>query len=107
MYIPQMVTRDTNPRPSIPGERIRLEGRKRTTLNCRDEVATALTASIERHGDRPFAAREVYAEMTARGTNYAELSTYKTVQRMKSPDPRLPFVQLERVASKGFRLISA
>ena len=50
-----MMTRDTNSGPAIPGDRIRLGGRKRMTPNCRDEVLVALDALVERHGDRPFA----------------------------------------------------
>jgi hypothetical protein len=102
-----MMTRDTNSGPAIPGDRIRLGGRRRTTPNCRDEVLVALDALVERHRDRPFAVREVYAEMVTKGTTYAELSVFKTMQGMKASDLRLPLVQLERVGRKGFRLIGA
>jgi hypothetical protein len=50
------------------------------TPNCRDEVLVALDSLIELHGDRPFAVREVYAEMVANGTTYAELTVFKAMQ---------------------------
>lgn len=98
--------RDTNPGPTIPGDRIRLGGRRRTLPNCRDEVLVALRAMLRRHGDRPFPVREVYAEMTANGTAYAELTVSKAMQRMKEADPRLPDVRLERSGTIGFRLVA-
>lgn len=92
-----MMPRYTNPGPAIPGDRIRLAGRRRTTPSCRDEILVALHALIAQHGDRPFAVREVYAKMVANGSTYTELSVFKTMQRMKALDLRPPFVQLERV----------
>jgi hypothetical protein len=73
-------------------------------VNCRDEVLIALQALIARCGDRPFTVRDVYAEMVSAGTSYAELTVYKTMQRMKLADPRLPGVRLERIGREGFRL---
>jgi hypothetical protein len=53
-----------------------------------------------------FTARSVYAEMVAAGTRYAESTAFKTMQRMKQPSPRPPFVRLERVGREGFRVVA-
>lgn len=93
-------------RPLLPGLRwAHLGQRKRRTANCRDEVLSALQRLIVRHGDRAFPVSEVYDEMVGAGTSYAKLTVYKAMQRMKTSDPRLPAVQLERVGREGFRLI--
>jgi hypothetical protein len=77
----------------------------RTLPNCRDEVIAAFKELIERHGDRPFTAREVYEEMNEQGTSYAELTVCTAMKRMKAPDPRRPEVTLERAGKSGFRLV--
>jgi len=77
----------------------------RTLPNCRDEVIVALKELIERHGDRPFTAHEVYEQMSERGTSYAELTVGTAMKRMKGPDPRRPDVLLERAGKSGFRLV--
>ena len=49
-----------------------------------------------------FTVREVYAEMTAAGTCYAEPTVFKTMQRMKDDPRRPPTVRLERSGTEGF-----
>jgi hypothetical protein len=51
-----------------------------------------------------FTVREVYAEMVAAGTRYKESTVFKTMQRMKTPPSRPPFVRFERAEPRGFRL---
>jgi hypothetical protein len=88
------------------GRTIRLATqRKRRNPNCRNEVIVALRVLVARHGDRPFLAREVYAQMVTAGTAYEELTAYKAMQRMKRADPRLPGIYLERTGRDGFRLV--
>jgi hypothetical protein len=77
----------------------------RTSPNCRDEVIAAFEELIERHGDRPFTAREVYEQMSERGTSYAELTVCTAMKRMKGQDPRRPDVKLERARKSGFQLV--
>lgn len=77
----------------------------RTLPNCRDEVIAAFEDLIERHGDRPFTAREVYEQMNERGTSYAELTVCTAMKRMKGPDPRRPDVLLEHAGKSGFQLV--
>jgi site-specific DNA recombinase len=90
--------------PAIKSADILLVTRKRTLPNCRDEVLEALRALVAESGDRPFPVREVYGHMRDLGTAYSEPTVYKAMQRMKSSDPRLPGIQLERVGRQGFRL---
>jgi hypothetical protein len=94
---------DTNRGPSVAGGWVRLGGRNPAQGNCRDEVAASLTALWERTGQQVFTAREVYAEMLAAGTRYAESTVFKTMQRMKGPAGRPPWVVLEQ-SGAGFRL---
>lgn len=70
--------------------------------SCRDEVVSALVALSSRNEKQAFTVREVYAEMLAHGTLYAETTVFKTMQRMKDPSPRRPFVSLQRVGRHGF-----
>ncbi|HVA74571.1 MAG TPA: hypothetical protein VNF71_08400 [Acidimicrobiales bacterium] len=66
-----------------------------------------MTALSERHeGREVFTVREVYAEMVAQGTAYAESTAYITMQRMKQPAVRPPYARLEHVPRKGFRLLA-
>jgi hypothetical protein len=99
-----MVPPDTNRRPSIAGQAIRLGGRAPTAASCRDEVLASLSALGERSGRQTFTVREVYEEMVARGTAYAEPTVFKTMQRMKDTPARPPYERLGRVGRKGFRL---
>jgi hypothetical protein len=54
-----------------------------------------------------FTVRDVYAEMVAAGTGYAESTVFKTMQRMKEAPKRPPTVQLERAEPNGFRVVDA
>ena len=98
---------DTNRGPSLGGGWIRLGGRKAAEPSCRDEVVAALTAVRDRTGQLVFTVREVYAEMLAAGTGYAESTVFKTMQRMKEAPKRPPTVQLERAEPDGFRIVGA
>jgi hypothetical protein len=95
---------DTNRGPTVAGGWVRLGGRKLAEASCRDEVAAALAALQERTGQQVFTVREVYAAMRAAGTRYAESTVFKTMQRMKAPAVRPPFVRLERRGPEGFWL---
>jgi hypothetical protein len=100
-----VVPRDTNRRSSFAGQRLRLGGWKPASSSCRDEVAAALAVLAARDGKQVFTVRDVYVEMLATGTSYAESTVFKTMQRMKDPAARPPFAQLERGATGGFRLL--
>jgi hypothetical protein len=65
----------------------------------------ALAVLSARDGKQVFTVREVYVEMQATGTSYAESTVFKTMQRMKDPAAGLPYVQLERGVTGGFRLL--
>lgn len=56
-------------------------------------------------GKQVLTVEEVYAEMLATGTSYAESTVFKTMQRMKEPTTRPPYARLERVGREGFRLL--
>lgn len=51
-----------------------------------------------------FTVREVFPEMLQAGTRYAESTVLTTMQRMKEPPQRPPFIRLERAGREGFRL---
>ena len=51
-----------------------------------------------------FIVRDVYSEMAAAGTAYAESTVFKTMQRMKAQPERPPFIGLERAGREGFGL---
>lgn len=95
---------DTNRGPSFAGQPIRLGGRKPVSPTCRDEVLAALATLSERAGEQVFTVRQVYAQMVANGTPYAEVTVYKTMQRMKEEPVRPPYGRVERVGRKGFQL---
>jgi hypothetical protein len=59
---------------------------------------------MQRVGDRPFPARDIYLQMVAESTSYSELTAYKAMQRMKQLDPRRPGVRLVRSDKTGFHL---
>jgi len=65
----------------------------------------ALAVLSARDGKRVFTVREVYVEMLATGTSYAESTVFKTMQRMKDRAARPPYAQVERGATGGFRLL--
>ncbi len=104
----EMVPPDTNRGPSFAGEPVRLGGRKATLPTCRDEVLSALVVLSERAGKRGgeqiFTVRQVHAEMVAKGTKYAQVTVFKTMQRMKEEPVRPPYGRLERVGRQGFQL---
>lgn len=99
-----MVPPNTNRGPGFAEQPVRLGGRKPVASSCRDEVVVALEAFVARNGKQVFTAHEVYAEMQASGTAYAERTVLKTMQRMKEPPVRPPFVRLDRGGRAGFRL---
>lgn len=70
----------------------------------REEVLAALAALETRAGRQIFTVREVYAEMVAIGTKFAESTVFKTMQRMKESANRPPFIRLKRVRRQGFRV---
>ena len=97
----------TNRGPSVGGGWIRLGGRKLAGGSCRDEVVVALHGLRARTGAQVFTVRDVYAEMMAAGTGYAESTVFKTMQRMKEEPKRPPTVQLERADPDGFRVVES
>ena len=97
---------DTNRGPSVGGGWIRLGGRKLADGSCRAEIVAAIQALDGRAGGQAFTVRDVYAEMVAAGTRYVESTVYKTMQRMKTPPDRAPFIRLEKAGHGGFRLAS-
>jgi hypothetical protein len=96
---------DANRRSSFAGQRLRLGGRKPAGNSCCDEVVAALAVLAARDGTQVFTVREVYVEMLATGTSYAESTVFKTMQRMKEPAARPPYAPLERGAIGGFRVL--
>jgi hypothetical protein len=101
----EVVPPDTNRRSSFAGQRFGLSRRRPAASSCRDEVVAALAGLTGPDEEPVFTAREVYAEMLVAGTSYVESTVSKTMQRMKDPATRPPYVQLERVGSSGFRLL--
>jgi len=86
-----------------PERRWRLVPARQPALgSCRDEVAASLTALWERTGQPVFTVGEVHAEMLRAGTRYAESTVFKTMQRMKAPAGRAPWIVLEQ-SGVGFR----
>ena len=55
---------------------------------------SALRALEERTGVDVFTVRDIDAEMVAAGTQYAESTVFKTVQRMKASPVRPPYARL-------------
>jgi len=96
---------NTNRGPTLAGGWFRLGGRKPAEARCRDEVLAALGRLGDRTGQKVFTVRSVYAEMLAAGTAYAESTVFKTMQRMKDPPKRAPYVRLERAGKEGFRIV--
>ena len=96
-----------NRRPAEAGGWVRLGGRKPAEASCRDEVAASLVVLGGRTGQQVFTGREVYAEVLAAGTRYAESTVFKTMQRMKAAPRRSPMMRLERVEGAGLRIADA
>jgi len=94
---------NTNRGPAVAGGWVRLGGRSPIEANCRDEVAASLAVLWDRTGQQVFTVREVYAEMLAAGARYAESTVFKTMQRMKAPAGRAPWIILEQTGA-GFRV---
>lgn len=65
-----------------------LGGRQPAARSCRDEVLDALHELSTGNGKQVFTVREVYAEMVARGTAYAEATVFKTMKRMNASSAR-------------------
>ena len=95
-----MLPPDTNRGPSVGGGWIRLGARRLAGGSCRDEVAAAIQALAARTGVQLFTVRDVYAKMLATGTRYRESTVFKTMQRMKAPPERPPFMRLDRQTEK-------
>ena len=95
---------DTNRGPTVAGGWVRLTGRMPADGSCRAEVAAAVSVLSARDGRSAFTVRDVYGQMVAAGTVYAETTVFKTMQRMKEAPKRPPMIQLERVAGDGFRI---
>ncbi len=93
---------NTNRRPAVAGGWVLLGGRRPGEVNCRDEGAASLAVLWDRTGQQVFTVREVY-EMLAAGTRYAESTVFKTMQRMKAPAGRAPWIVLEQTGA-GFRI---
>src|SRR6266702_2287470 len=64
------------PRSAVGGGWLRLGSRKLAAGTRRDEVMAALMTLQQRTGVRVFTFREVYAEMIAVGTCYAESAVF-------------------------------
>lgn len=97
---------NTNRGLSIAGTWQRLGGRQPATHSCRDEIVAALRTLGAEDNSQVFGVREVYEQMARARTRYAESTVFRTMQRMKRPAYRPPFVQLERVGRGGFRIAS-
>jgi len=82
-------------------------GRKPVAPTCREEVLVALAALETPAVRQVFTVREVYDEMAAIGTRYAETTVFKTMPRMKDAPARPPYARLERAGKAGFRLARA
>jgi hypothetical protein len=95
---------NTNRGPAVGGGWVRLGGRKLAAGSCRDEVVAALESLQALPGADVVTVRDVYAEMMRAGTRYAESTVFKTMQRMKSPPERPPYIRLERAGREGFRV---
>ena len=93
---------NTNRGPVVAGGWVRLGARRPAEASCRDEVA-ALAELQDRTGQQLFTVREVYAEMRAAGTSYAESTVFKTMQRLKARAGRAPWIILEQTGP-GFRV---
>jgi hypothetical protein len=69
-------------------------------------VVAALSEVRQRTEATVLTVREVHAEMVAVGSRHAEWTVFVTVQRMKAPVQRPPFVTLEKLDREGFGLAS-
>jgi len=96
---------DTNRGPTFPSRQFRLGFRRPTLSTCRDEVLAAITSLSGAPRKQVFTVREVFDRMAECGTTYAEGTVVKTMQRMKEPPTRPPYLRLERVDRQGCRLL--
>jgi hypothetical protein len=94
----------TNHSMALPGPVIRLGGRRRTTLTCRDEVLAAIHDLEAREGVETFTVPQLAAEMLAAGTMYKKSAITKTIQRLRGEDGCTATPDLERVDPTHFRL---
>ena len=94
---------DTNRCPSIGGGWIQLGGRKLAGVGDAVGLVAAIHMLTARDGVHVFTVRDVFQEMVQAGTRYVESTVFKTIQRMKVPPERPPFVLLERAGRGGFR----
>jgi hypothetical protein len=94
----------TNHSAAFPGPVIRLGGRRRTALTCRDEVLAAIDELEAREGLETFTVRQIAAEMMAAGSAYKRSAIAKTIQRMRGEDGCAATPNLERVDRTHFRL---
>jgi hypothetical protein len=74
---------------------------------CRDSVISALLGLAERTSRDVFTGGQVYTEMLSKGANYSKSTVLKTMQRMKEPPDRAPYIRLVRDGRSGFRLEQA
>lgn len=67
----------------------------------------AILVLREQDAHAVFTVRDVLQQTAVAGTEYAEATVAKTMQRMKrEPEPECsPFVRLERMGRAGFRLV--
>jgi hypothetical protein len=94
---------DTNRGPAVPGGWVRLGSRKSAERSCRDEIVATLADLRNGTGQQVFTVRAVYGEMLAAGTRNAESAVFKTIQRMKAPAGRAPWIVFEQTGT-GFRV---
>jgi hypothetical protein len=81
---------NTNRGPAVDAGWVRLGGRKLAHGSCREEVVAVIGLLGERTGQQVFPVAEVYAEMVAAGTRYAESTIFKTMQRIRLHPSDLP-----------------
>ncbi len=101
----EVVPPHTNRGVSFAGRAVAVADPKPSVATCRDEVVRALGALSARTGADAFTRGEIFREMVAAGTGYAEGNVFKTIQRMKRGSRRPPHARVERVGPSGFRLL--
>jgi hypothetical protein len=93
----------TNRPAAFPGPVIRLRGRRRIALTCREEVLAAIDELEAREGVETFTVPQVAAEMLAADSAYKRSAIAKTIQRMRGDDGAAA-PDLQRVDRTHFRL---
>jgi hypothetical protein len=81
----EAVAPDPNHRPSLVGPQVQLGAPKTAMSSCREEVLAAVAILCRHSGDRVCTVREGYAERVEGGTEYPEVTVFKTMQRMLEP----------------------